>query len=198
MNASLTVSAALLVFQFFFSAILAIGVSIISRGYNPHHGIRIQRARNPTSLLFLILAITFATIGPILATNSFATTWTPVYGAALHGGLPVDAVKAWVFVLDLALVSVIIGKTGGWKASPFPSLNFSIPAIAILLGDSGFKVAIYTTLLALIFGGSLAYSRSQGLASESGRSEDDVALWVVAVSALALTTAIGVFTHRPP
>lgn len=196
MDASLTVSSALLVFQFFFSAILAIGVSIISRGYNPHHGIRVQRARNPTALLFLIIAITFATIGPVLATNSFTTTWTPAYGASVHGGLPIGSVKVWVFILDIALVSVIINKTGGWKASPFPSLNFSIPAIAILLGDSGIKVAIYTMLLAVIFGGSLWYARSHGAHVESGRSEDDVALWVVVVSALALTTAIGVFTRH--
>lgn len=194
MNASLTVSAALLVFQFCFGAILAVGVWIISRGYNPEHGIRIQRAKNPTSLLFLIIAVTFATIGPILVTSALAVTWAPAYGASIHGGLSIDGVRSWVFALDIVMVSLIISKTGGWKASPFPALNFSLPAIAILLGDSGLKVAIYTASVAFLYGASLAHSRG-GRVGEA-RGEDDLALWVVTILALALTTTIGVLTRH--
>lgn len=93
MNPALTVPGALAVFQFFVGLILFIGVSILSKGYNPEHGIRIQAARNPTSLLFLILIVTFVTLGPVLLTDSFAATWGPVYGATPHLGLSVAGVK---------------------------------------------------------------------------------------------------------
>ncbi|RUL68348.1 hypothetical protein [Dyella choica] len=196
MDASLTISAALLAFQFFFNLILALGIWILARGYNPTHGIRIQRALNPASFFFLFLVIFFVTMGPILMTRSFASMWLPTYGANIHSGLSTDGVKAWVFIVDILIVSTIILKTGGWKVSPFPPLNFSVPAIAILLGDSGGMVAVYTCLLAVIYGGSLASSRRFGGSGIAGRVEDDVALWIVTTAALALTTTIGVFTRH--
>ena len=196
MNAALTVSGALVVFQFFIALILSIGVAITSRGYNPEHGIRIQAAKNPVVILALILISTIITLGPILATDSFAATWGPAYGATSHFGFSIDHVKLWVFVVDILMISWIISKTGGWKSSPFPALPFNIPVIAILLGESGLRVGAYVCLISAIYGLSLYIGRSHFVGTRSGRAEDDVSLWVVTVLALTMTTLIGVFTRH--
>jgi hypothetical protein len=172
-------------------------VSILSKGYNPEHGIRIQAAKNPTSLLFLILIVTFITLGPVLLTDSFAATWGPVYGGTPHLGLSVGAVKLWVFLIDIFIISWMTVKTGGWKTSPFPSLTFSIPAIAILLSESAARVIIYTSLISLIYGVSLLYPMRRFGDASASRAEDDIALWVVTVLTLVLTTLIGIYTRHP-
>jgi len=196
MSAALTVSGALVVFQFFIAFILSIGIAITSRGYNPEHGIRIQSAKNPVVILFLILISTFITLGPILVTDSFAATWGPAYGATSHFGLGIGSVKLWVFVVDILMTSWIISKTGGWKFSPFPALPFNIPVIAILLGESGIRVGVYVCLISSIYGLSLFIGRSHFAGVKAGRAEDDVSLWVVTVLALTLTTLIGVLTRH--
>jgi hypothetical protein len=194
----LSIPAALLVFHIAFCLILAFGIWVLSKGYNPNHSIRTQRARNPAPFFVWFILIVFAPILPIIFSDAFASSWTPTYGAHIRAGLPIDGVKAWVFIVDILIVSVLIFRTGGWKASPFPSLNFSIPAIAILLGDSGSMVAAYTGLVAIIYGGSLGYARLRGRVFLSDRPEDDVALWILSIAALALTTTIGVLTRHAP
>src|SRR5690242_20060850 len=121
----LSIPTALLVFHVAFCLILAFGIWILSKGYNPNHGIRVQRARNPASFFVWFALIVFAPTLPNLFSGALATSWSPAYGAHIHEGLPVDGVKPWVFVIDILIVSVLIFRTGGWKASPFPSLNFS-------------------------------------------------------------------------
>ena len=192
METSLT--AALLAFQFSLGFILAVGTVILSKGYNPNHSFREQTAPNPSSLLYLIV-FSFILIGPILATTPLAATWTPVYGASIEGVLSIHGTRLLTFLVDIFLVSIIIGKTGGWKASPFTALVFNIPAIAILLKDSAFNVTLYVVVIALAFGGFLAYSRHIGR-NLNERPEDDAALWVVTILSLVLTTAIGVFTRH--
>lgn len=196
MSAALTVSGALVVFQFFIALILSIGVAITSRGYNPEHGIRIQAAKNPVGILALILISTIITLGPILVTDSFAATWGPAYGATSHFGIGIDHVKLWVFVVDILMIAWIISKTGGWKSSPFQALPFNIPVIAILLGEGGFRVGAYVCLISAIYGLSLYVGRGHFVAARAGRAEDDISLWVVTVLALAMTTLIGVFTRH--
>ena len=191
-DVQVTIPGALLILQFCLMIIMFLGVWI-RVGERSH-----ERYANTSSLFFTIIVFAIATIGPIFFTGKFGDTWSVIYGAGNFTGTGLETTKNIIFILDIFISSLMIIRTGGWKLSPFLSILFSLPAFAILLRETGGRVAIYTLLIAAFFGCGLWRDRVYRNQPDERyeRKEDDVATWVVAISMLILTTVIGVLTRH--
>jgi len=193
----ITLPSALLILQFCMMLILFIGVMILSHGYIPSHGIRDQAAINPAAHLFLIITFAVLTMAPLFFTGKFSDTWSPVFGAHSEVQLKLENVKLWIFASDIVVPAVLVARTRGWKASPFTSVVFSIPAFAILLRESPLRVGTYTLAISAVYGLGLWWERASHVAriEYRDRAQFEIALWTVGVMMLALTTLIGVLTR---
>lgn len=191
-----TIPGALLILQFCLMTILFVGVAILSRGFVASHGIRNQEARNPAPHYFWIIVFALLTIAPIFFSGKFSETWSPMLGHSFTPGFDIQTVKFFVFILDVMLPTLLIVRTGGWKSSPFGAVLFSIPAFAVLLRESGFRVGFYTLFIVIVYGVGLWFERNGKASYEKrDRLELDIALWVVGAGMLALTTVIGLLTR---
>ncbi len=93
-----------------------------------------------------------------------------------------------VWILDILLLAILVDFTGGSHSSPFTSLFFVFPTIALFLHESGWRLVLYTGLVALLF--SVSFRKP---------AEPDpstmFSYWFVSVASFILTTAIGFVTR---
>jgi hypothetical protein len=91
------------------------------------------------------------TIGLLVFSDEYSGTWRPLFGEALNAGVPWSAALLLVFLLDIGWVSILVVATGGSVISPFGSLFFLVPPLAIFLRESLGRIVLYLALVTVSF-----------------------------------------------
>jgi hypothetical protein len=149
----LNIPGATLVVQFCLVIILSLGVT-----FTPDTSFSIEPRLTKSGSLMLIVVLVLLTTLVIIFTKEFYVVWSAILGDltlptfSRAGGLAV------VFGVDLVIVWGLMVGTGGAKSSPFTSVLFLIPALAIFLREPPWRFLIYATVAAVMFLHSLTLS----------------------------------------
>ncbi len=195
--ASATLSGALIVIQLCLLTIAYVAIGILSRSLSG----RISTAGSHSTLVLWLLL----TIVMIVMNEDLYAQWSPILGNVALPSIPTSSAFMAVFILDLTFITVLIYRTGGAKASPFTSLLFLLPTLAIFLREPANRFLTYAFLVGSIYAimlrvGSLVSthpSQNQAFAVPA-RDEEQVHDWATRwtnITCLALATLIGYITR---
>jgi hypothetical protein len=149
-----------------------------------------QRQSSPNGPIYGFLAgITIFSLLILGLSDAFVALWLPIIKDAQFVGIPLGYAILSVWILDILFLGYLVIYTGGSRSSPFTSLFFVFPTIALFLHESGIRLVLYTTLVIILFTVSLVNSREENPISK-------LSLWIVSVESFILTTAIGFFTRQ--
>jgi hypothetical protein len=148
-----------------------------------------QRKSSPNGPIYGFLAGTAIISLLILGlTDAFTALWLPIMRDVQFVGIPWGKTILCVWILDILLLGKLVNFTGGSLTSPFTSLFFVFPTIAIFLHESGLRLILYTTLVVILFSFSFLKSKEENPTSK-------LSFWIVSVSSFILTTGMGYFTR---
>ena len=148
-----------------------------------------KRQINPNGRIFGYLAgSTIITLLVLGLSDAFSALWLPITRGFQFSGFPWEWAILLVWILDISLLGSLVCYTGGALSSPFTSLFFVFPTIALFLHESGLRLILYTTLVVIIFTISI-------LQTEEEKSRSTLSFWIVSVSSFVLTTGMGFFTR---
>jgi hypothetical protein len=146
--------------------------------------------RSQTKVIFgytLLMAI--LTISIIVFTDASSATWRVMMRDVQFNGIAWQSAILGVWILDIVTLAILVGYTGGAASSPFTSLYFVFPTIALFLHEPRGHVIAYTFLVIFLY--------SFTLIPHGGDSRRDATIsqWIVSISCFALTVWIGMFTR---
>ena len=192
-----TLSGASIVIQVCLLTIAYIAIEILSRSFRG----RFSLARTHSTLVFWLLL----TILMIVMSEDLYAQWSPILGDVSLPTIPTSGAFLAVFVLDLVFVSTLIYRTGGSKSSPFTSLLFLLPTLAIFLREPAPRFLAYSVavgaiyVLMLKFGSFASTFIPEGNDYQTTAQTDEQAHdWATAwtnISCLVLATLIGYITR---
>ena len=142
---------------------------------------------------WLTLALALGTLGALGTTDAFSEVWSPLFGPEnLAPFLSWSQALLLTFVLDIVVISILVVRTGGGQNSPFQSLYFLIPTLAVFLREPTKQVLLYLVLVAISFSASMFV--------ESYRERDEearwrFAYWFVSIASFVLAAYIGLITR---
>jgi hypothetical protein len=144
----------------------------------------------PLSQIFVLLGVFFS-FGPLIISESFVSMWEPIF-QGVDISLPNQKSLLLVFIVDLIIVTFLIWYSGGSGKSPFVSVLFMLPALAIFLrlDTSTFVSCAAYSIVAYIF---LFYSHNN-----SNAPSGNIPHIFVNVSCLVLSIVTGYFTRPIP
>jgi hypothetical protein len=149
-----------------------------------------RRPSNPNGPIFGYLSgasiITLLILG---MSDAFIAIWLPITRDVQLGGIPWETAILWVWILDILLLGLLVDYTGGCRTSPFTSLFFVFPTIALFLHESGLRLIIYTSLVVILFTINILKSREEDPPSI-------LSFWLVSVASFVLTTTTGFITRQ--
>jgi hypothetical protein len=159
-------------------------------------------AKNSYSAL---VAWLLATLIVLLLGEDLYATWGPILGRISIPNVPRDYSFFAVFVLDIVFATVLILRTGGAKKSPFTSILFLLPSLAIFLREPVGRFLFYSLAVGFVYVVLLRKSL-RTLHADFDRSEydaptkadeavDDKATVWANISCLTLATIIGYITQ---
>jgi hypothetical protein len=153
---------------------------------------KVTRAAN--SLLIILLAI--VSLVAIVSIDSFSTILAPMFSdVALPSFSRSTGLRA-AFMADFVIVGVLITRTGGSRQSPYTSVLFLLPTLAVFLREPPSAFIFYGILGGVWY---LVWSGSNGLVSYGSASdESDRSLLshrFVTITCLALALLIGYITR---
>lgn len=144
-------------------------------------------------------------LGVILMGEDTYPTWGPILGSVVLPIIPRAHAFFAVFALDIVFITVLIFRTGGAKSSPFTSVLFLLPSLAIFLREPVARFIFYSVVVGCVY---VVLLRRTAQASQAGfdrsdydapsRSDeliDDRATIWTNVTCLALATMIGYITR---
>ena len=190
-------SGASIVIQICVLAIAYVALGILGRSLN---GGLTTHGSHSTLVLWLLLTIIVIVMGEDLYAQ-----WSPVLGDVALPSIPREGAFVAVFVLDIIFVTVLIFRTGGAKMSPFTSILFLLPTLAIFLREPAWRFLLYSFLVGAIYVsmlkvGSFTSSFVLGDDPLSVRKQADEVThdWATRwtnIACLALATLIGYITQ---
>lgn len=140
----------------------------------------------------------------ILFSEDFYATWAVTLGELTLPTIPRSLSFLAVFILDIVFVTVLILRTGGGKRSPFTSVFFLLPTLAIFLNEPRERFLLYSFVCGVVYAVTLRVSfasaseyLTRSSFGEAARGEEQVEDWAVRwtnLSCLALATLIGFIT----
>lgn len=149
--------------------------------------------RNRSGILspFFIIVCLFLSITPLIFSESQNLEWSPVF-ENIKFSLSNQAALLVAFMSNLIVVSILIWNTGGSEKSPFVSILFTIPSLAIFL-----RLDASTFIGCAVFSGFsyilLLYFNNRGNAP-SGKQP----FVFVNIFCLILSIATGFFSRPTP
>ena len=186
----LNIAGATIVVQICLLIIITLGVVVFPAGVGRN---RMTRA----SALLVIVLMALASIIAVVFTRDFYSVWSPILGdlalptfSAAHGLLT-------VFVLDIVCVSFLTVGTGGTKDSPFTSVLFLIPALAIFLREPPRHFLAYAAFIGVLYIWSLTRERSLAgdPMEDATRGAVNFSHGVVNITCLAVAMLTGYITR---
>lgn len=159
-------------------------------------------ARDSYSSLVAWLLLTLVVI---LMGEDLYVTWGPILGHIHIPNIPRDSAFFAVFLLDIFFITILILRTGGTKRSPFTSVLFLLPSLAIFLREPTGRFLFYSLMVGglyvLVLRRSLQkanadFDRSayDALSKADEQVDDRATVWTN-VTCLALVTLIGYITQ---
>ncbi len=183
-----SVAGATIIMQFSLLLIIFIGIS-----WHKEDKYKERPIKAKAFALGLFLAI--MTILIIGLSQDYFEVW-----GAMMGDLNVPTINGsiamtMVFVLDIVVTITLILMTGGTRESPFTSMLFLIPSLAIFLRESPAKFLTYTVVVGVYYWLTCRATYS-GLHSLSFDRTDDLAAHrAVNIGCLILATVTGYITR---
>lgn len=141
----------------------------------------------------LILTLALISLGLLGASDAFSSLWAPLLQQPVGWLTSWSTALLWVFLLDIAVLTILVFSSGGGQDSPFQPIYFLLPTLAIFLHEPAGRVITYLALVALSFSISMLKTL------EVGRDEEvrwRGAYWFVSLASFALATTIGLLTRR--
>jgi len=142
--------------------------------------------------LSIIVYTLLVTLAFLIATRSFYVVWSPILGDVSlptfsdSGGLMI------CFWVDLLAITLLMMLTGGAKESPFTSVLFLVPALAIFLRQPPSHFFMYAVYASAIY----CWSLMRGVTGR--KSRDHTAHGWVNLLCLGLTMLTGYITRPLP
>lgn len=96
--------------------------------------------------VLLLISLVF-----LLFTDEMSSTWMALFNAKKLAGFSRDTAMTAIFLIDIAITARLIYSTGGSIESPFQSVLFLVPALALLLYEPAIRVWVYSASVALVF-----------------------------------------------
>ena len=124
------VTGAIIVVQLCLLIIISLGIFLNTE--------RVARRSKQRSYGATIILAVFSLLAISMSADFYAI-WSPILGDVSLPTIARSNAFAWVFTLDIVFVFALIFWTGGTMASPFTSVLFLIPALAIFLRETPIK-----------------------------------------------------------
>lgn len=136
---TVNLTAAALVTQFLYLVILWIGIALQPR--SEHRHVERHRAMWP-----LLVTIAILSLAPIVFSRDMTALSQSVFGNVSLGLLDSQTSMQLMFLANISGTTTLVGLTGGARQSPFASSLLMIPALAIFLHETYFRVIGYVLL----------------------------------------------------
>lgn len=182
--------AAALIIQF--SLMLIFAFSALFLGAKRKHYMGEPEPATYRGLSGIVLLFSLATIGLLFFSDEFSNVWKPLFQDFDFSGIKWSHALFSIFILDIVWVSIMVGKTGGSVVSACSPIYFILPALAIFLRETSFRIIIYAFLVILSYTWNLIYNFRD---YDENKDSSKLAYWGVSVASLILTTLIGYLTR---
>ncbi|MFZ6731194.1 hypothetical protein ACO0LG_04640 [Undibacterium sp. Ji42W] len=184
-----SIAGATIIMQVFLLIIIFLGIS----GYREDRHSQEGSIKAPAFGLGLVLAI--LTIFIIGISEEFYKVW-----GALMGDLSVPTINQslammFVFLLDITITIFLIVLTGGTRSSPFTSVLFLIPSLAIFLRESPSKFLSYTAIIGVFYWLTCRANYRDPTRLSYGIDDELAPYRTVNIGCLILGTVIGYITR---
>lgn len=190
-------AAAAITTQIAIIVILVIGAFLIWRAEQRIPYYKKAKGTDATAFGWVLLLLLLFTLVPLVFSQGFASTWSPVFGGLHVPTFPTSTAVKAMFILDIIGLSVIMYYTGGSRESAFSPLLFVIPALALFLRQSFTAVLVYTGILFVCFWCLLYNSRmppsfnvNDAEQREAVLAADKRAYWLITLLTMGLTTLV--------
>ena len=183
-----SITAGALIAQLGIIMIMFVGSLIMRRNEMDEH--LYSGVRSYSTLAWWILGYALVSMLILVASDAFASLWAPVFGAT---PILLDRATATLLVIlaNSIFSSYLVAKTGGVRSSPFLSLLFLQPTLAVLLREPRGRIILYFVSVLCLF--TVLMIRMN---DEEDKSEWRLrmAYWVVSVCCLVLTGLVAIIT----
>jgi len=141
------------------------------------------------AVMSIVGGVALIAAAALLFTNQLASLWRPLLPDA-HVGLSLKLAFLIAFAADMLLALLLVLATGDSISSPFTPIYFLIPVLALFLRESRARVLAYAGVIVILYTITLIVRTP----STPRLLPSRVAHWIVAISAFALATFIGLYT----
>ncbi|WP_206958127.1 hypothetical protein [Trinickia acidisoli] len=148
---SINVAGATIVVQTCMLFIVTLGVVCAPTVWGKRH------LRKSTSY-FITLLLALISVLIVAFTKDFYQVWSPILGDLRMPTMSSSTGLLMVFSFDIFVVAVLMLGTGGSKDSPFTSILFMLPALAIFLREPPHRFFSYAFAVVLIYIFGLHYA----------------------------------------
>lgn len=110
-----------------------------------------SRRTRKQSAYGLTVVLAILTIIAVVLSADFYQVWSPLMGDVQLPTFGRSGAFMFVFMLDIVATIVLITWTGGSRSSPFTSMLFLIPALAIFLREPPWKFLTYAAIAGVYY-----------------------------------------------
>lgn len=144
---------------------------------------------------WLILTLLLVSVATLVLAHSMSSLWLGLFQNTAFSGIPDRTATLIVFLINIAITTVLVANTGGSANSPFQPIFFLIPTLAILLFESSLRVVAYAAIVSVCFTYLLV---QRNPIHESHRRGAEKAYGFVSVASLAIAVLVGLLTRICP
>ena len=144
---------------------------------------------------WLILALLLVSVATLVLTHSMSSLWVGLFQSTTFSGVPDRTATLIVFLINIAITTILVAGTGGSVDSPFQPIFFLIPTLSLLLFESSFRVVIYAAIVSVCFTFLLVQAEPLHEAQRRGAKK---AYGFVSLASLAIAVLIGLLTRICP
>lgn len=125
--------------------------------------------------------------------DDFSVIWKPVLGGTSIPTIKTSIAMQVMFIGDISAISYLTWLTGDSQSSPFTTIYFILPALAIFLREPFGRVTFYTVWVIVLFSGTMFALKYKE--SEDQHRSTAKAYWFISIACLVLTTFIAYITR---
>jgi hypothetical protein len=206
------ITGAALLTQFILMLIMLLGAALMKQatGYSYYQGggSRFSGTREPgkretryysvrisdnlNKMIWVICISFLISIFLLIFSEEIQATWQPLY--YLSWFFRSSVAKFLMFIIDILCVAYLVKLSGGSLSSPFCSVLFLLPGLALFLREPPRFLLIYTILVLLVFTLNMFPAKyyPEGYVNNAAMK---IAYWLIAVLCMLLTTYIGYITR---
>lgn len=186
-----SITAAALVMQFCLWLIASVGALWVRRDHEARQRFSVGYGEHGT-YVWTLLVFPLLTVGCLVFSDQFTAIWRPLSPGVSFAFWRWTTALFLVFILDVTWTAILVQTTGGSHRSPFTSIYFILPALALFLRESPRRVVVYTVVISFFFVVGLV---GGGTAGDDATTSSG-AYGFVSVACLALSVLIG-YLARP-